>query len=51
MCTYVSKGTYGGQKVVPYVLEQELQVVVNCLMWVPGTKLKSSEKVVCTLNH
>ena len=29
----------------------ELQEVVSCLVWMLGTKLGSSVRLVCTLNH
>jgi hypothetical protein len=41
----------GGQKRVLDSLELKLQVVVNCLTWVPGTELRSSEKVALSHSH
>lgn len=32
-------------------LQLELQVVLSCLMWVPRTELRSSERTICILNH
>lgn len=43
--------TYGVQKRVPDTLELKLQVVVSCLMWVLGIKLRSSERAESSLNH
>ena len=32
-------------------LELELQTDVSCLAWIMGTKLGSSARAVCNLNH
>ena len=43
-------GALGGQKRASELLEVELVMVVSCLMWVLGTKLKSSTRAAHTLN-
>lgn len=51
---YVHKdaGVLGDQKTVLYLLELELQVVVNHPEWVPGAELSSSAQVcVCVCVH
>jgi hypothetical protein len=40
--------TFGGQR-QHISLELELQMVVNCSMWLLGTELGSSARAVCTL--
>lgn len=44
-------GAYGGQKMVLDLLEWDLQVVVSCLMWVLGAKLRPSARTTCVLKH
>lgn len=43
-------GAHRGQRVGSNSLELELQVVVNSLMWVLGTKLLSSASTINVLN-
>lgn len=51
MCLCVCAGTHGSQKRISEPLKLELQVIVNYLMWVLGTKLISSARAPSTLNH
>lgn len=39
---HVSADTYRGQKILIWNLIIELHIVVHCLMWVQGIKLRSS---------
>jgi hypothetical protein len=48
---YVNAGASGGQRRMSDSLELELQAVVRYLMWVMGTELRSSGRVVNALNH
>ena len=45
----VCVGAHGDQKRVLDPLELEFQVVVSCLMWVLGTKPRSSARAANTL--
>lgn len=38
-------------KTVTYPLELELQMIVHCLAWSLGTKLRSNVRTVCALKH
>jgi hypothetical protein len=54
MCLYglvnASEGAHRSQKRVSDNLQVELQVVVSHLLWILGTKLRSSRRAMCILN-